>query len=134
MEFDWAEGKLAEGLKRYEAGEFFLAHEAWESVWLNAFGADRVFLQALIQVAAAFHHQLRNNQEGKVLLLRAALLRLESCPPCFGGISVSLLRDDICKWLDATTELSRPLVPPRICPIQSKAESLPDRKDLDRFR
>ncbi len=120
MEFDWTKGKLAEGLKHYEAGEFFAAHEAWESVWLDALGREKVFLQALIQVAAAFHHHHRKNLEGNVLLLRAALLRLESYPSCFGGISVSLLRDDICEWLNTAPGLPRPLLPPRVCPVRSE--------------
>lgn len=119
MTFDWTSGKLAEGRRRYDAGEFFAAHEAWEIVWLEASGAEKMFLQALIQVAAAFHHRQRSNPKGTSLLLQAALSRLESCPTCFGGISVSLLRDDIRNWLqaleagDAPTELD----PPRMCPI-----------------
>jgi Protein of unknown function (DUF2470)/Pyridoxamine 5'-phosphate oxidase len=32
MEFDWTQGALAEGLRRYNAGEYFAAHEAWEPV------------------------------------------------------------------------------------------------------
>lgn len=117
MTFDWTSGKLAEGRRHYDAGQFFAAHEAWESVWLEASGAEKRFLQALIQVAAAFHHYQRSNAKGTALLLRAALSRLESCPTRFGGISVSLLRDDIRQCLQvlecgfSTVELG----PPRMC-------------------
>ena len=58
MEFDWTQGALADGLRRYDAGEFFTAHEAWETVWLEAREPDKTFLQGLIQVTAAFHHPM----------------------------------------------------------------------------
>lgn len=119
MRFDWTSGKLAEGRRHYDAAEYFAAHEAWESVWLDATGAEKMFLQALIQVAAAFHHHQRSNLKGASLLLQAALSRLDSCPACFGGMSVSLLRDDIRSWLQALDAGVMPagLDPPRICPV-----------------
>jgi uncharacterized protein len=99
MKFDWTEGALAEGLRLYDAGEFFAAHEAWESVWLLAREPEKTFLQGLIQVTAAFHHLQRENRLGTARLLRAALGRLEHFPAYFGGISVDLLRNDIRTWL-----------------------------------
>ena len=101
MKFDWTQGALAEGLRLYHAGEFFAAHEAWESVWLGAQEPEKMFMQGLIQVTAAFHHRQRNNLRGTALLLQAALGRLERYPACFGGVSVALLCDDIREWLQA---------------------------------
>jgi uncharacterized protein len=95
MKFDWTQGPLAEGLRLYDADEFFAAHEAWESVWLVLQEPDKTFLQGLIQVTAAFHHLQRNNPLGTALLLQAALRRLERYPACFGGVSVTLLCNDI---------------------------------------
>jgi hypothetical protein len=95
MKFDWTEGPLAEGLRLYDSGEFFTAHEAWESVWLNSPEPEKTFLQGLIQVTAAFHHLQNDNRLGTVLLLQAALRRLDPYPASFGGIAVSLLRSDI---------------------------------------
>lgn len=101
IKFDWTQGALADGLRLYDAGDFFAAHEAWETVWLSAQEPEKMFLQALIQVTAAFHHLRRDNPQGTILLLRAALGRLERYPASFGGISVTLLSDDICAWLQA---------------------------------
>ena len=101
MKFDWTQGALAEGLRQYESDDFFAAHEAWESVWLGSQEPEKTFLQGLIQVAAAFHHLRRNNPRGTVLLLQAALRRLERYPACFGGVSVTLLRNDIRERLRA---------------------------------
>jgi predicted metal-dependent hydrolase len=95
MKFDWSEGALAEGLRLYEAGEFFTAHEAWETVWLGSPEPEKTFLQGLIQVTAALHHLQRNNPLGAMLLMQAALRRLDRYPAGFGGISVTLLCHDI---------------------------------------
>jgi predicted metal-dependent hydrolase len=119
MNFDWSEGALAEGLQLYEAGEFFTAHEAWESVWLKAPEPEKTFLQGIIQVTAAFHHLQNNNRLGTVLLLQAALRRLELYPDSFGGISVAPLCGEIrerLQMLDAGEPASQ-LASPRILPF-----------------
>jgi predicted metal-dependent hydrolase len=116
MKLDWSEGALAEGLRLYDAGEFFTAHEAWESVWLASPEPEKTFLQGLIQVTAAFHHLQRNNPLGAMLLLQAALRRLDCYPPGFGGISVTTLCRDIRERL-RTLEAGEPasqLLSPRI--------------------
>jgi predicted metal-dependent hydrolase len=104
MKFDWTEGALAEGLRLYQAGEFFAAHEAWESLWLVAQEPDKMFLQGLIQVTAAFHHLQRHNLLGAARLLQAGLRKLERYPANFGSIRVVLVCDDIRAWLKALEE------------------------------
>jgi predicted metal-dependent hydrolase len=101
MKFDWTQGPLAEGLQRYHAGEFFAAHESWESLWLVAEEPEKTFLQGLIQVTAAFHHLQRNNPLGTERLLQGALRRLEGYPASFGAVSVVSLSADIREWLNA---------------------------------
>ena len=44
------------GLEAFNSGHFYEAHEHWEEVWLETPNPDKMFLQGLIQVAAAFHH------------------------------------------------------------------------------
>jgi uncharacterized protein len=121
MQFDWTQGALAEGLRRYNAGEYFTAHEAWETVWLEAHEPDKTFLQGLIQVTAAFHHLRRNNPVGTGRLLHAALRRLELYPACFGGISVTTLCSDIRERIQAlhADEPTPKLAPARILPAIS---------------
>jgi uncharacterized protein len=117
MSFDWSEGALAEGLQCYQNGEFFLAHEHWESVWLGRAEPEKTFLQALIQIAAAFHHQRRGNAVGAASLLRGALRKLSTYPATFGGIEVESLRASLRTWLEAlATGESLPQLPmPFIC-------------------
>lgn len=45
------------GIDLYNAGEFHAAHDAWEERWLGECGPrEKLFLQAMIQSAVAFHH------------------------------------------------------------------------------
>jgi predicted metal-dependent hydrolase len=45
------------GIDLYNAGEFHAAHDAWEDRWMGEVGPDeKLFLQAMIQSAVAFHH------------------------------------------------------------------------------
>jgi hypothetical protein len=118
MTFDWTHGPLADGLRHYNAGEFFAAHEAWESVWLTTPQPEKTFLQGLIQVTVAFHHLQRSNPLGATRLLTAALRKLEPYSPTFCGISTTPLCADIRDRLQTlTTDPAAQLVPPRIHPL-----------------
>ena len=45
------------GIDLYNAGEFHAAHDAWEERWMGEVGQqEKLFLQAMIQSAVAFHH------------------------------------------------------------------------------
>jgi hypothetical protein len=101
MLLDWTTGPLAEGLLCYQNQEFFDAHEHWEAVWLRCNEPEKTFLQALIQVAAAFHHLKHGNPTGTGSLLRRALHRLDGFPAEYEGVAVAALRTNIGGWLDA---------------------------------
>jgi len=118
MTLDWSQGPLAEGLHLYRSGDFFATHEAWESVWLHAPQPEKLFLQALIQTTVALHHFHRNNLLGATRLLTAALRKLESYPPTFANIDVTLLRADIQTCLEtlSTGEPTAAFTRPRIRP------------------
>jgi predicted metal-dependent hydrolase len=79
------------GLEEFNTERFFEAHEVWEEVWLASFGAEKRFLQGIIQIAAAFHHYQRGNRPGACSLLEAGLRRLRDLPPDQGGIALDRL-------------------------------------------
>ena len=120
---DWNCGALAEGLECYRRAEFFVTHEHWESVWLTLKEPEKSFLQALIQITAAFHHLQTGNPTGALSLLRRALRRLELCPACFEGIAVTPLCTEVRDWIQAieSRAASTPPAFPRICPIDRSA-------------
>lgn len=45
------------GIDLYNVGEFHAAHDVWEERWMGEVGQhEKLFLQAMIQSAVAFHH------------------------------------------------------------------------------
>jgi hypothetical protein len=61
------------GIDLYNAGEFHAAHDAWEERWMGEVGRDeKLFLQAMIQSAVAFHHlQIGRPGAARQMYLRA---------------------------------------------------------------
>lgn len=88
-----------EGLAAFNSARFYDAHEHWEEVWLKAQNPEKMFLQGLIQVAAAFHHHSRANFQGTRNLLREGLLKLERFPGLYGDLEIETLRVTVREWL-----------------------------------
>lgn len=74
------------GLDHFNAAEFWDAHESWETIWLEAESDVHLFLQGLIQLAAAYHHLKRGTYPGGLRLFDAALQKLERFPKQWCGI------------------------------------------------
>jgi predicted metal-dependent hydrolase len=74
------------GLNHFNAGEFWDAHESWETIWLEAESDVHLFLQGLIQLAAAYHHVKRGTYSGGLRLFDAALEKLQRFPKSWCGI------------------------------------------------
>jgi uncharacterized protein len=87
------------GLDAFNSSRFYDAHEEWEEVWLDTPNPERMFLQGLIQVAAAYHHYLRSNVRGARWLLREGAAKLEPFPEFHRGIDVGRLRHVARWWL-----------------------------------
>jgi hypothetical protein len=109
---DWNLGALADGLRCYRSQEFFLAHEYWESVWIKCRQPEKTFIQALIQLACAFHHYKRDNLRGATSQLIAALRKLQNYPEQYGGLQVALLREEMGDWLLALSDPESHTCPP----------------------
>ena len=90
---------FSEGLEAFNSGQFYEAHEIWEEVWLKTPNPEKMFLQGLIQVAAAFHHYSRANSLGARNLLHAGLLKLDFFPEEHRGLALEPLRAAVRLWL-----------------------------------
>src|SRR5450631_4070521 len=96
------------GLDAFNSGRFYDAHEDWEEVWLETPNPEKLFLQGLIQVAAAYHHFLRANIRGARTLLKEGAAKLDSFPDVHRGIELRRLRDIARWWLAALNAGERP--------------------------
>lgn len=90
------------GLLRFQAGEFHAAHDAWEEGWRAAQGAERHLLQALVQLAAAFHQWAKKKPAGAATLFGRARGHLLSVPSALLGVDVSELELDLEAWEEAS--------------------------------
>jgi len=61
------------GIDLYNAGEYHAAHDAWEELWMGPVAPDeKLFLQAMIQSAVAFHHlQIKRRGAARRMYLMA---------------------------------------------------------------
>jgi predicted metal-dependent hydrolase len=89
------------GIRLFNERHFFDAHEVWEDVWRESTGAEKKFLQGLIQVAVAFHHHSTGNIVGARSLLERARKNLAEYPGEFGGIGLTALLDSMAAWHEA---------------------------------
>ena len=71
---------FVDGVDRFNARKFWDAHEAWETIWLEAESEVVQFLQGLIQIAAAYHHVQRGTLRGAIRLFDAGLQKLAPFP------------------------------------------------------
>jgi hypothetical protein len=55
---------LQQGIADFRQGLYFEAHDAWEEVWRELRGRQRLFWQAMIQLAVGTHHWNHGNRRG----------------------------------------------------------------------
>lgn len=82
------------GIRLFNQGEYWHAHEAWEDCWREATGSDAIFFKGIIQAAAALVHWQRGNPTGLQRNWRKSYAKLTTLPPVMHGIVLeTLIRD-----------------------------------------
>lgn len=104
---------LEEGIRLFQRGEYFMAHETLEEHWIEAPEQDRDFYQGLIHLAVAFHHDQRGNPRGARSQFRKAAARLSSYPDVHEGVDLAGIRRFLAE-ADERLEAGDPLDPPAI--------------------
>ncbi|HEY0729944.1 MAG TPA: DUF309 domain-containing protein [Pyrinomonadaceae bacterium] len=111
------------GIDLYNAGEFHAAHDAWEERWMDEVGPqEKLFLQAMIQSAVAFHHlDIGRPGAARQMYLRAKEKFARLGCPVFMSLDLENYQaqlDSALSWLLSVPdprELTRPeIVPPKI--------------------
>ena len=91
---------LQHGIALFNAAEFFEAHEVLEDIWRESHGAEKEFLQAVIQAAVGLHHYSTGNLVGARSLLTRASRKLAEYPAAYMEIAVGDLRRALGEWND----------------------------------
>jgi predicted metal-dependent hydrolase len=98
------------GRRYVREGQWFPAHEAWETAWKQARGTgDEEFFKGLSQMGAGYVHVMRGNAHGAKTLLRRAAGRVGRYPDPHRGVATRALADRL--EADAAAVESGTLVP-----------------------
>ncbi len=84
------------GIELFNRGLYWEAHEAWEWLWrIETTPERKLFLQGLIQLAAALHHLFeKQHPEPAKRLLDRALSKLDQLPATYDGLDLLRARAD----------------------------------------
>jgi predicted metal-dependent hydrolase len=80
-----------EGLRLARRGEFFEAHEAFETAWRSCAPAERDFFQGLVHVVVSAYQRGRGRPVAEERQRSKALARLAAYAPEHRGLDVELL-------------------------------------------
>jgi predicted metal-dependent hydrolase len=86
--------QAAEGLRLFNAGEYFEAHEALEDAWNAEKGKVRELYRGILQIAVVYLHVTRNNYNGAIKVYGRSQRWLRDWPEICRGIAVGSLRRD----------------------------------------
>jgi uncharacterized protein len=101
--------EFALGTRLHNEGEYYEAHEAWETIWRDELDDDyRLFVQGLIQVTSAFHKLFVQREPGGASrLLARGLEKLDRFPPEYLGVALGAFRDGARACIPAMAGLER---------------------------
>ena len=86
--------QAAEGLRLFNAGDYFEAHEALEDAWNAEKGKVRDLYRGILQIAVVYLHVTRRNYNGAVKVYARSQRWVKDWPDICRGIRVEELRRD----------------------------------------
>lgn len=79
---------LSDAAELFNRKQYFECHEILEDEWSGALGAEKQFLQGLIQLAVGMYHAVAGNYKGAVNVLEKGLGRIEPFLPEKDGLDL----------------------------------------------
>ena len=83
------------GFQLFNQGEYWKAHEALETAWLQEPGEIRHLYRGILQAGVTFYHIQRLNYAGALKVYRRSQRWLDPFPPACRGIDVAALRQGL---------------------------------------
>jgi predicted metal-dependent hydrolase len=84
----------AQGIRLFNAGAYFEAHEALEDAWKDEKGRVRDLYRGILQIAVVYLHVTRGNYKGAVKVYERSQKWIRDWQPTCRGIDVGKLRKD----------------------------------------
>ncbi len=96
------DARYLEGIRLFNAGEFFDAHEVWEELWHESLGPERRFIQGLIHATVCAYHAYRGNLRGAARLFASGQKYMLQYPDPFWGLEVAKFWQEMATFLGDT--------------------------------
>jgi uncharacterized protein len=91
--------RLREGIKLFNEGRFFEAHQTWETLYQDTEKSHKPFLEGLIQLSAACRLiEDFGEIKGPVKLIYQALMRFDNYQPTYFDVKVADLVATMEAW------------------------------------
>lgn len=82
------------GIREYNAGEYYEAHESLELAWRDTATAERDLYQGVLQVGVAYYQIQQGNYRGALKMFQRARRLLDTLPERCRGVDVAEFRRD----------------------------------------
>lgn len=83
-----------EGIRKFNAGEYYRQHDIFEALWMAERGPVRTLYQGILQVGVAYYQIERGNRLGALRMLLRSRQRLVGLPDVCRGVDVRRLLED----------------------------------------
>ena len=103
--------RFSKALDLFNSAQWYLAHDAFEELWFEAYGPERKILQGLLQIAVAQLHLEKGNNVGATILYGEGLGRLRSTGIPDLGIDLDL----VCNCVQSRLEALQQELDPEKC-------------------
>ena len=87
--------RYLEGIRLFNAGEFFACHDVLEELWSETTGPEKAFYQGLIQAAVALFHFGEGNLGGARKMYLSARRYLLPYAPSYMGLDVARFLNEL---------------------------------------
>ena len=94
-----------EGIRLFNAGEYFEAHEELELAWREETGPIRRLYQGILEAAVTYLHMRRGNYLGAIKVFERGMRWLNQWPDECRGVNVAKLRADLSHAVEAWKQL-----------------------------
>ncbi|MCE2488500.1 MAG: DUF309 domain-containing protein [Anaerolineae bacterium] len=84
-----------EGVRLFNAGEYYAQHDVFEALWVQTEGPVRELYRALLQVGVALYQAQRGNRRGALKMLLRSAQWLRDLPDSCQGLDLAQLRRDV---------------------------------------
>ena len=95
-EDEWRE--YIHALELFNSKYFWECHEVLEDIWMLKQPPLKIFLQGIIQAAAAFYHVLNENPKGVIKLAQDSLNKFKGFENLHLGLEITSLRDSLAQF------------------------------------